>query len=52
MKIKLTESQYLKVITENQNPNIDRLLQKFFDDTRSLDEDEKLYYFFDILYKK
>jgi hypothetical protein len=48
MKIKLTERQYLKVITENQIPNVDRLLQKFFDDTRSLDGDEKLYYFFDI----
>lgn len=48
MKIKLTESQYLKVITENQNPNVDRLLQKFFDDIRPLDDDEKLYYFFDV----
>lgn len=48
MKIKLTESQYLKVITENQNPNVDRLLQKFFDDIRLLDDDEKLYYFFDV----
>jgi hypothetical protein len=48
MKIKLTERQYLKVITENQIPNVDRLLQKFFDDTRPLDGDEKLYYFFDV----
>ena len=48
MKIKLTESQYLKVITENQNPNVDRLLQKFFDDIRLLDDEEKLYYFFDV----
>jgi len=48
MKIKLTESQYLKVITENQNPNVDRLLQKFFDDIRPLDVEEKLYYFFDV----
>ena len=48
MKIKLTERQYLKVITENQIPNVDRLLQKFFDDTRPLDGDEKLFYFFDV----
>ena len=48
MKIKLTERQYLKVITENQIPNVDRLLQKFFDDTRHLDGDEKLFYFFDV----
>jgi hypothetical protein len=48
MKIRLTERQYLKVITENKNPKVDRLLQKFFDDTRFLDGDEKLYYFFDV----
>ena len=48
MKIKLTERQYLKVITENQNPNVDRLLQKFFDDIRLLDDEEKLFYFFDV----
>lgn len=48
MKIKLTESQYLKVITENQNPNVDRLLQKFFDDTSNKGVDDKIMYFFDI----
>jgi hypothetical protein len=48
MKIRLTERQYLKVITENKNPKVDRFLQKFFDDTRFLDGDEKLYYFFDV----
>lgn len=48
MKIKLTESQYLKVITENQNPNVDRLLQKFFDDTHNKGVDDKLMYYFDI----
>jgi hypothetical protein len=48
MKIRLTERQYLKVITENKNPKVDRLLQKFFDDIRYLDVDEKLYYFFDV----
>jgi hypothetical protein len=48
MKIRLTERQYLKVITENKNPKVDRFLQKFFDDIRYLDVDEKLYYFFDV----
>jgi hypothetical protein len=48
MKIKLTESQYLKVITENQNPNVDRLLQKFFDDTSNKGVDDKIMYYFDI----
>ena len=42
MKIKLTESQYLKLITENQNPNVDRLLQKFFDDTSNKGVDDKI----------
>jgi len=48
MKIKLTESQYLKVITENQNPNVDRLLQKFFDDTSNKGVDDKIMYYFDV----
>ena len=48
MKIKLTESQYLKVITENQNPNVDRLLQKFFDDSSNKGVDDKIMYYFDI----
>jgi hypothetical protein len=48
MKIKLTESQYLKVITENQNPNVDRLLQKFFDDTSKKGVDDKIMYYFDV----
>ena len=48
MKIKLTESQYLKLITENQNPNVDRLLQKFFDDTSNKGVDDKIMYYFDI----
>jgi len=47
MKIKLTESQYFKVITENLTPNVDRLLQKFFNDTVSMGVDEKLSYYFD-----
>lgn len=48
MKIKLTESQYLKVITENQNPNVDRLLQKFFDNTSNKGVDDKIMYYFDV----
>lgn len=48
MKIKLTESQYLKVITENQNPNVDRLLQKFFDDSSKKGIDDKIMYYFDV----
>lgn len=47
MKIKLTERQYLKVITENQNPKVDRLLQKFFDSTNSKIVDEKIFLYFD-----
>lgn len=47
MKIKLTERQYLKVITENQNPKVDRLLQKFFDSTNSKSVDEKIFLYFD-----
>ena len=47
MKVKLTESQYLKMIVENVNPNEERMLNHFFDRVSRLNPKEAMDVYFD-----
>lgn len=47
MKVKLTESQYLKMIVENVNPNEERILNHFFDRVSRLNPKEAMDVYFD-----